>query len=82
MRSLLAYEKYKVINSQMDYIRRASLYVVCAAGLDYLHFDVNNIILDFSKGLSAGICFGNVAVGCLMGLISAGGNSVTRNMLS
>ena len=66
----------------MDYVRRASLYVVCAAGFDCLHFDVDNYVLDFGKGLSAGICFGNVAVGCLIGLLNAGGNSVIRNLLS
>jgi len=66
----------------MDYVRRASLYVISAAGFDYLHFDVDNYVLDFGKGLSAGICFSNLPIGCLMGLLSAGGNCLIRNILS
>lgn len=66
----------------MDYIRRASIYILSAAVFDYLYFEVDNHFLDFGKGLSAGICFANVGVGIVMGLANLGGSSIIRDQLS
>ena len=80
--SLLSYEKYKLINSQMDYVRRASIYILSAATIDNLHFEVDNYVLDFAKGLSAGLCFTNIGAGIVIGLANLGGNYIIRSEFS
>jgi hypothetical protein len=81
-RAVLAYERYKSINSQIDYIRRASVYVLSATAFDALCSQVDQEFLDFGKGLSAGLCFANVGVGVLLGCVNAGGNYLMRKELN